>query len=71
MVGAIVTAKTTKTMRRPGTLDRGDIAMHCPRPFGAGEEAEGRAGWGLQETPYAAETGEGDAPPPVSPSPAW
>ena len=25
------------------------IAMHCPRPRGAGEEAEGRAGWGLSE----------------------
>ncbi|WP_301002635.1 hypothetical protein [Methanoculleus sp.] len=25
------------------------IATHCPRPTGAGEEAEGRAGWG--ETP--------------------
>ena len=24
------------------------IATHCPRPLGAGEEAEGRAGWGLQ-----------------------
>jgi len=28
------------------------IATHCPRPSGAGEEAEGRAGWGCRRGTY-------------------
>jgi hypothetical protein len=48
-----------------------DIATHCPRPLRAGEEAEGRAGWGLSIEPYAIETGEEDAPPPRQPHPQW
>ena len=46
------------------------IATHCPRPLRAGEEAGGRAGWGLQESLYVVETGEGGCTPlPVSPTP--
>jgi len=36
---------------------------------GAGEEAGGRAGRGLQMSAYKVETGEGDAPPPRQPLP--
>ncbi|CVK32367.1 conserved protein of unknown function [Methanoculleus bourgensis] len=28
------------------------IATHCPRPWGRGEEAGGRAGWGLRGRIY-------------------
>jgi len=40
----------------------------APAP-GAGEEAGGRAGWGLQMSAYKVETGEGAAPPPRQPLP--
>ncbi len=57
-------------MKKSDTLDRGRIATHCPRPSGAGEEAGGQAGWGLQVPPYEVETGEGGCSPlPVSPTP--
>ena len=45
---------------------RADFATHCPRPRGAGEEAGGRAGWGLRASPYGVETGKG-----AGPFPAW
>ena len=32
----------------PGARISPGIATHCPRPSRAGEEAEGRAGWGFQ-----------------------
>jgi len=47
------------------------IATHCPRPPGAGEEREARAGWGFTNVPYAVETGEGARPPPREPPPQW
>ncbi|KUK99265.1 MAG: hypothetical protein XE10_1858, partial [Methanoculleus marisnigri] len=40
----------------------------CPRP-GAGEEAGGRAGWGLRVSHSAVETGEGETPSPSAPPP--
>ena len=40
-----------------------DIAMHCPRPLGAEEEAEGQVGWGLQAATYEPRTEKGHTPP--------
>ena len=46
------------------------IASHCPRPSGAGEEAGGRAGWGLRGGIYEFRRLRGGGePPPRSPPP--
>ena len=46
------------------------IATHCPHPSGAGEEAGGRAGWGLRGGIYEFRRLRGGGePPPRSPPP--
>ena len=55
---------------RPDIVDCGSIATHCPPPWGR-EEREARVVGGRWESHYKAETGEGDAPPPRQPLPAW
>ena len=47
-----------------------NIAMTAPA-LGAGEEAEGRAGWGFQILLHKVETGEGARPLPASRHPQW